>query len=123
MKNESLVKPPTIKYFNEFLAEVERLTPADKNLCLIEPWVSGGTTGSGLVVSHSEDLPIVYGFVWKLHPDYRGEIQIGDMVTFTRYSYETVAEGSGVDGKWQLAVMRVEDIEAIAQFDADELVD
>lgn len=84
----------------------------------MEPWVSGGTTSSGIVVSHSRDLPCVYGFIWRLHPGYTGPISEGDMVIYPRYAYEVFATGSGLgeDGEpqhWELAVISTDAIEAI----------
>ena len=116
-------RPHRVLFRMTFAEAVDRYAPIEVGLALTEPWVSGGTTEAGIIVSHSEELPIVYSFIWRLHQDYKGELTEGDLVVHPRYGYEVVCEGSGVDGKWQLAVMRVEDIEAIVQFDDEELVD
>jgi hypothetical protein len=101
---------------------INRYQPASPELALMEPWVSGGTTAGGVIVTHHTDLPRVYGFIWRLHPDYRGPLTPGDMVLFPRYGYETIAEGSSLDddGKWELTVIRLDNIEAIIRLDPDE---
>lgn len=98
-----------------FEEAVATLSPAHPELAIIEPWHSGGTTKGGLVVKHSHDLPCVYGFVWRVHESYRGPVRAGQMVHFQRYQYELIAEGSALDsdGKWELAVININDIEAI----------
>ncbi len=105
-----------------FPETVERYVPFDRDLALLEPWTMGGVTQSGILLSHSDDLPKVYGFIWKLHPEYLGPLTVGCMVVYPRYAYELIAEGSDVDsGKWELAIIRVSDIEAIVEFDDEDL--
>jgi len=92
--------------------------PSRPELALIEPWISGGTMPSGLLVRHHRDLPRVYGFIWRLHPEYKGPLTIGDMVLYPRYSYEVILQGSGLgeDGEpqsWELAAIQTDVIEAI----------
>ena len=103
---------------------VNRYVPSRPELALMEPWVSGGTLSNGLVVSHHTDLPKVYGFIWRLHPDYEGPLNEGDFVLYPRYAYEMIAEGSGLgeDGepqRWELVAISTESIEAVIELDED----
>lgn len=98
---------------------VRRYQPFTPELALMETWTSGGTISGGLVATHSTDLPPVYGFIHRLHPDYVGPLFPGCMVLYPRYAYETIETGNDWDdvaGKqvpWALTIIKIEDIECI----------
>jgi hypothetical protein len=101
---------------------VNRYEPVS-HIALIEPWVSGGTVQGGLVVTHSTDLPIVYGFIHRLPVGYSGPITPGDLVVYPRYAYEVFASGRDLDDAgnfipWELAVIDIDVIEAIVDLKA-----
>jgi hypothetical protein len=97
-----------------FTEAVARYTPYWPHMALIETWTSGGSITGGLVVSHSKDLPPVYGFIHKLHPSYVGPLEAGNMISFPRYQYETIHEGFDVDyGNWSLAIMDIGEIDTV----------
>jgi hypothetical protein len=100
---------------------VARYEPVS-HIALIEPWVSGGTVKGGLVVTHSTDLPIVYGFIHRLPVGYAGPISPADLVVFPRYAFEVFARGrdlvEGIFIPWELAVIDIDVIEAIVDLEA-----
>jgi hypothetical protein len=105
---------------------INRYVPARTELALIEPWVSGGTLTSGLFVSHHTDLPKVYGFIRRLHPDYTGTLREGDMVLFPRYAYEVISYGIEVMDfeeepiPWELAAIQVDVLECVIDLELEE---